>query len=381
MSKIDSRIANLGDNQPVTRTPERALIAKPEAQKQEETTTQVTLTPEQIAAEAAKQTQATEQVSEDVNVIDPNKPIRLPNGETVTFKEWNDRGMRYDQYVRKQSETDAQYKSRMSELEKSEADYKNAKAWRATAEGDTFASAYLLALSRTGNQQEALKEAQRVSGVNASTVSSSQGQQPQPPNDDPSSPEYTRWFMTEFIPWQSEQAAQRVAAPQINALQKEVEKLRAERAEEVNLSNAQKQRIEANTTMASTAYDRLYSLTGIDIRNLPPEEVAKVTSAIEQGFTEIGLPPTDTKLWSTEEIRDRDVDHAVRAAYGKLTNPYVKPTLQEPVLQKPRAGSTQLHNAAPATGSNGTSEGARAGSLGDRFASPMDRSIQRLIGG
>lgn len=380
MSKIDSRIANLGENMPAAVRTERAPVVKVnEAPKQDETTAAATLTPEQLAAQAAIQA-TTEEVSEDANVIDPNKPILLPNGERITFKEWNDRGMRYDQYVRKQSETDAQYKARVADLEKKEADYTNAKAWRATAEGDSFANAYLLALSRTNNPQEALKEAQRVSGVSAGVNTQTHSNaQPTPPNDDPGSPEYNRWFMEVWSPWQADQAAQRIAKPQIDALTKEVQALRSERQREQEMSNAEKQRADENAQMAATAYQKLYNLTGIDVASLPQEEAKKVSLLIEQGFAEIGLPMTDVKLWSTEQVRDRDVESAIRASFGKLNNPYVQ-TQAESKLVKPRQNTNQLHNAAPATGQNGSSAVALQGSTADRFATPIDRNISRLVG-
>lgn len=381
MSAIDSRIANLGDNQPVTRT-ERAPVTKVEAAKVDETTAKATLDAQQRAAQAVTDP-ATEENSEDANIIDPNKPILLPNGERITFKEWNDRGLRYDQYVRKQSETDAQYKARVAELDKNESDYNNAKIWRNTAENDPFANAYLMALSRTKNPQEAMKEAQRITGQSMGTQNArvDYSQAPPPPNDDPSSPEYNRWFLNEFSPWQAEQAAQRIAAPKIDKLERELAGLRAERQQELELTNAQKQRADANTTIAATAFDRLYNLTGINVTTLPPEEVKKISSLIEQGFAEIGLPVTDTHLWSTEEVKPRDVDHVIRAVYGKLNNPYVIPKTEDAKLAKPRANSaTQLHNAAPNAGQNGTAKGVSQGSPTDRFSSPIERNMSRLIG-
>jgi hypothetical protein len=290
---------------------------------------------------------------EDVIEIDPNKLIKLPGGETITYAELNRDRLRHSDHIKLRQQVDADRKALDRERTERQAEQtllttiaRNPKLKSATE--------YLL-------DHKSEDEAFRLAGIIPQTQTAPvtpglpQGvSEPPNPSLDDYEERYEQWYNREYLPAAKREAAKEAVSPEIAELRQRLAAIEDKERQEQQMG-AEAERILGKSQQAiETWTGHLKQLTGIDYQTLTVEQRQEAEKLVASALQQRGINPYDQLSLASREVREQEVMDAVWQAYSRPHNPYSakSQTTTQPTMTKPRVTSKEPISGAPAANAN-----------------------------
>jgi len=338
----------------------------------------VSATPTTVQGTTGQEKPESSVEQDDALVLDPNKPILLPNGERLSFADFNNQRMKHDKYIAGMTQVDKDKKALQAKAQELTV--------KETIADSVMKSQRLALVTKLVMDGMSEEEAFRKAGVAASTpeptvtgptIVVSGITIPAPPTDDLESQEYADWYNSHYKGAVSRAQAKAQVDPEIQRLTQLVESLVADKNKEIELGTQFEQNLAASNEALNTWTGHLQQITGINYNTLTPEQQQETQMRVLQGLMSRGINPNNPQSLAARPIESSEIYDAVFQAYAQPVNPYFRVAEKEkPVeLAKPRVnGATVISGSpqgqiAPSTKSGGA----------NRFATAGDRALGKYF--
>lgn len=330
-----------------------------------------------VSATTGEQKADVTPAQEDVLVIDPNKMLRMPDGEVISYAELSKRQMRHEKYISGMTALDRDKKALDAKMRENQS---QETLINAIARNPKLKAAAEYALD--GKQED---EALRLIGFMPASQQAQNAQPvgmpigiPDPP--DPSLPDYEEhyatWYNTQYKPAMMQAAAKQQVDPVIAQLSNRLAALEAEKQQNEQLGAQAEQLIANNGAVLETWTTHFKRITGTDYNTLTPEQRIEAERSVAAALQERGINPYNSASLAQRPLSEQEIYDAVYQANSKPVNSFFRDSETTKVaLAKPRVMTKEPISGNPAGTTN--SPGTRGQQ--DRFASPVDRTMNRYF--
>lgn len=328
-----------------------------------------------------------EEVTDDTIVIDPAKKIRIGD-ETLS---WEQLQLRTQKKADMDKERFQLKKDReLFEVEKQDAD--SAKYWKTFIESDAFLRNYAQLTDSGMSRDEAFAAALKVGNINLPAQAAPQAaaeakndladRLPKLPSHiEPNSDEHTKWYTEVYEPAKmaavAEMAGEKIAAKfesQRVAEQKLLVEAEQKKQREAQALSATQSAIDANQAQINQLPNLLWTMFGIDVQKLTPEQKADASARLSGAMAENSIDPDNRQWMASHTLEPLHIKGLIREAFPEGKNPYIiSQKTAAPVSERPKADVTPPHTA----GRNYAPSAAPTKGA-ERYGSPMEAAVASL---
>lgn len=326
-----------------------------------------------------------EEIADDTIVIDPAKKIKV--GDEILS--WEQFQLRTQKKADMDKERFQLKKDReLFEVEKQDAD--SAKYWKTFIESDAFLRSYAQLTDSGMSRDEAFAAAMKVGNINLPAQIAPQAAEAKndladrlpklPSHIEPNSDEHTKWYTEVYEPAKmaavAEMAGEKIVAKfesQRVADQKVAMEAEQKKQREAQAQSATQSAIDANQAQINQLPNMLWTMFGIDIGKLTPEQKADATARLSGAMAENSIDPDDRQWMASHTLEPLHIKGLIREAFPEGKNPYIASQKTAAPSERPKADVTPPHTA----GRNYAPSAAPTKGA-ERYGSPMEAAVASL---